>query len=839
MSRPPREDLLQSELSASLFDPGAAGAGLPSRARVVVVGAGVVGSSVAYHLVRLGVKDVLVLDRSTVAAGSSWHAAGLIANARASHALTELASYGVGLYSRLAEETGVDIGFNQCGAVSLARTIGRMDDLRFVATVGRHHGRAVDELSPGELADVWPLAVRDGLVGGYLHREDGTVNPGWAAVALAKGAHDGGATFREGVTVTRILDRDGRAAGVETDRGSVEADTVVLCGGLWSRDLAATAGVSLPLYAAEHVHVTTAPVEGVDHTVPVLRDFDGFFYARHYRGRLLVGAFEPNGRPRSMDSIGDDFAFGEFAADWEHFAPIRREAEERIPALAQTGYERFLCAPESFTPDTNFLLGETAELAGLFTACGMNSQGVIFGPGAGRALAEWIVAGAPTFDAAGVDCTRFARAQANRAYLHERTRAGLGRVFAMHWPHRQPVTARNVRRTPLYDRLAAAGACFGEANGWERANWYAPPGVTPEYRYSYGRQNWFAHAGAEHAAARERAALFDLSSFTKVEVAGAGACDLLQRACTQNVDVAVGRVVYTLLCNERGGIELDGTVARLGDDRFLVLTPGVRQHKTVSWLRRLAGPDAPLGIHDATSGFATLAVMGPASRALLQRISPDALDDDAFPWGRAREIEVGDAYALALRISFVGELGWELYVPTEYAVGVYDAIVAAGTDLRLAHAGYHALDSLRIEKGFRHLGHDIGPDDDPFQAGLGFAVCLSKEAGFVGRAALERLADTPPARRQVFVRLDDPEPVLIGGEPVLRDGVPVGRVTSGAYAYTLGSAAGLAFVAAGAAEDGPVMVTVAGREEAATFSTAPFYDPRGARMRGAAALAQA
>jgi glycine cleavage system aminomethyltransferase T/glycine/D-amino acid oxidase-like deaminating enzyme len=824
-----REDLLNAGLTATAFSSDARGGALPSRAQVVIVGGGILGASVAFHLVRAGVKDVLLLERASVSAGTSWHAAGLIANSRGSHAMTELASYGVGLYSRLEELTGIDIGFNQAGAISLARTADRVDELRYIASVGRHHGRVIEELSPAEVCEHWPLAEPAGMKAGFLHAQDGTVNPGWTALALAKGAHDGGAVVREGVEVTRILHERGRATGVETTTGVIEADTVVLCGGMWSRELAAAAGVSLPLYAAEHVHVTTTPVTGAHPDLPVLRDLDGYFYARHYRGRLLVGAFEPDGRPRTMESLGEDFAFGEFEPDWGHFEPVRRKAVERLPVLESLQYERFLCAPESFTPDGNFLLGETAELGGLFTACGMNSQGVIFGAGAGKALAEWIVEGAPTIDSAEVDCTRFARTQNNPRYLHTRTHESLGRVFAMHWPHLQPESARGVRRGPLYERLLAAGACMGEATGWERANWYAPPGMAAVYEYSYGRQNWFDAVAAEHAAARERVAMFDLSSFAKIEVAGAGACELLQRACTQNVDVATGRVVYTLFCNPRGGIELDGTVARLGEDRFLVLTPGVTQHKTVSWLRRLAGPGAPVGVHDATSGYATLAVMGPSSRELLSRISPADLSNEAFPWGRAREIEIGSASALALRISFVGELGWELYIPTEYAVGVYDELLAASAGLGLAHAGYHALDSLRIEKGFRHLGHDIGPADDPYQSGLSFAVKLEKD--FVGRAALARLAEETPSRRQVFIRLDDPEPILVGGEPIRRDGVPVGQLTSAAYGYTLGSATALGYVETAAAEDGPIAVEVAGRMEPAVLSTTPFYDPDSLRMR--------
>lgn len=828
------EDLLNSSLSAAQFRPEPTGP-LAARARIVIVGGGIVGTSIAYHLAKLGANDVLLLEQSVISAGSTWHAAGLIANTRASHFLTEIASYSVRTYGGLAAETGIDIGFDQCGALSISRTADRADELRYLANVGRLHGIDIRELDPSTLANVWPLAVPDGVTAVLHHVLDGTINPGWAAVAFGKSAHAAGVTIREGIGVARLVHDGRRVSGVETTTGElVEAETVVLAAGLWSRDLAAQAGVSLPLYAAEHLHVTTTPLHSLGESVPVLRDMDGYFYARQHRRGLMIGAFEPKGKPRSMESIGHSFAFGEFDEDWEHFDPIRKLAIERIPSLDAAKWARFLCAPESFTPDGNFLLGETAELAGLFTASGFNSQGLIFGAGAGKALAEWIVEGSPTMDIAAVDARRFASAQNNRQYLRKRTVESLGNVFAMHWPHLQPATARGVRRTPLHERIHAARAVFGEANGWERANWYAPADTDRRYRYSYGRQNWFEAVAREHQAARERAVVFDLSSFTKIDVSGPGALDVLQRACTQNVDVPVGRVVYTLLCNERGGIEVDATITRVEEDRFLVLAPGVTQHQTYQWLRRVAGRQAPVGIHDATSAYATLAVMGPASREVLGAITPDDLSDEGFPWGWSRTIEVADARALALRVSFIGELGWELYVPAEYAVNVYDAIVEAGRDVCLANAGYHALDSLRLEKGYRHLGHDIGPADDPFQAGLSFAVSFQKEGDFIGRAALEQLAQSPPVRKQSFLLLRDPEPVLVGGEGIFRDGAPIGRLTSAAYGHTLGGAVAIGYVTAEAFESGAVEVEMLnhGRVEA-MLSTRPLYDPRNERLKGA------
>ena len=833
------ESLLNDTMTATAFDPAAREGSLPRRADAIVVGAGVAGSSVAYHLAERGMTDVVVLERERVASGTSWHAAGLLARVRGSHPLTELATYGVDLYARLEAEAGVPIAFNPNGSLTLARTPGRMDEIAYTAAMARHHGITARIVAPDDVVSLWPLASTEALLGALHQPGDGTVNPGWAAYALAKAAHGRGVTFREGVRVLDILMSRGAVAGVRTERGAIASDTVVLCCGMWTRDLAATVGARVPLYAAEHVHVTTSPLEGAEPSLPILRDLDGYLYIRHYRGRLLVGAFEPNGVPRSMESIGPAFAFGEFDPDWDHFTPVRLNAEQRVPALKAARWERFLCAPESFTPDANFCLGETPELRGLFVAAGFNSQGIIYSPGAGRALAEWVIERAPTFDASEVDVARFAGFQSNRRYLHERTREGLGRLYALHWPYLQPSTARDVRRTPLYERLAAAGACFGETAGWERANWFAPAGADRAYRYSFGRQNWFEPVRLEHTAARSAVVLFDLSSFAKLDVRGPGALEALQRLCTANVDVPPGRIVYTLMLNVRGGIELDGTVTRLADDRFLVVTPTSTQRSALSRASRAADEaGATASVFDATSGLATIAVMGPRSRELLRRVSSDDLSSERHPWARAREIDVADASALALRVSFAGELGWELYVPTEFAVHVHDELVAAGDDLGLRHAGYHALDSLRAEKGYRHLGHDIGPGDDPVQARLEFTVALDKPGGFVGADAVRGAFERPPSRRQVFVKLDEAEPVLFGGESVARDGSVVGQVTSGAYGYTLGGAVGLGFVDAEtydavASEPGSTAgaVDVAGRLVPATLSATPFYDPSNERLR--------
>ena len=831
------ERLRDASYRAADFDPTAA-ADPPARARAVVVGGGIMGASVALHLARLGWTDTVVLERSRVASGTTWHAAGLMTRVRGTHMQTELASYSRDFYRDLAALSGVDAGYYPSGSLSVARTPERLTELRYALTLAHHHGLPARELAREEIAAVSPLLAVDDLAGGVLFEEDATVNPGWAAFATAKAAHDLGVRFAEGVRVTGfLLDRaaTGRARvkGVRTERGDLECEVVVLAAGLWTRDLALLAGARVPLHPAEHYWAQTEPVDGATRDLPIVRDLDGSIYVRHYRGGLIVGAFEPDGRPRTAASIPADFSFGEFAPDLEHFARPLARAGERMPALERARFAHYLCAPESFTPDGNFVLGETGEVAGLFVAAGMNSQGIILGPGAGRALAAWLDEGAPTVDATDVDVRRFAPAQNGAGYLFERTRESLGRLYAMHWPFLQPGTARGLRQVPLYGRLAAAGAVFGEAAGWERADWYAPPGERPEYEYSYGRQNWFAAVAEEHRAAREGVALFDLSSFAKLRVEGPDALATVQRVFSADLDRAPGRVMYTSLLNTRGGVELDATVTRLGERSFQIVTSATAQARAYHWLCRHADPGAV--VTDVTSGFGVLSVTGPRSRELLAGLTDADLSDRAFPFARAREIEVGWALALAVRISFTGELGWELYAPVESLPALYERLVEAGRPLGLRHAGYRALDGLRAEKGYIHWGHDAGPADTPYEAGLAMTLAMDKPGGFVGREALA--AGGPPRRRLVSILLADHEPQLYHGESVLRDGRVVGRVTSGAYGHTLGAAVGLAALVGDPAEvdevlaAGEVEVGIAGHVWPAHVAVRPFYDPDGHRLR--------
>jgi glycine cleavage system aminomethyltransferase T/glycine/D-amino acid oxidase-like deaminating enzyme len=808
---------------------------LPPRARVVVVGGGIVGSSVAYHLTKLGVSDVVVLERGVLTNGTTWHAAGLVSQARGSHALTELSRVNAPLYESLPAETGIETGLRRVGSMTVARTEGRQQESLRSVSMGRDFGIEAYPLTPAEVKERWPVANVDDVVGGIIFPTDGTVNPGDAARSLMKGATMGGARLVHGVAIDGFGIERGAVTSVSTGRGPVECETVVLAAGLWSGELARLAGASLPLYPAEHYWVMTEPAEGAEETFPFLRDLDGYFYVRHYRGGYLVGAFEPKGKPRAVRSISTE-GFEEFGPDWDHFAPVLANARERLPVLESVGFSHFLSAPESFTPDANFLLGPVPDVRGLHVACGFNSQGIIYGPGAGKALAEWIVEGHPTMDLADVDVARSGRWSNNRAWLHARTYESLGKLYAMHWPNLQPETARGVRRTPLYDRLKDANACFGEAAGWERANWFAPDGVEPVYGYAFGKQNWFDFAAEECRAAREEVALFDLSTYTKLLVQGPGALAGLERVCASEVDVPVGKIVYTTWCNERGGVEMDPTVTRLGDDRFLVVAPTATQTRTPMWLRAHLPADATIA--DVTSGYAVLAIMGPRARDLLGRLTEEDLGNDAFPFGTAKEIDAGWAKVWALRVSYVGELGWELFTPTEFADDLYDKVLAAGAELRLRHAGFHAMDALRIERGFRSWGHDVGQLDDPFAGGLGFTVSRAKSVDFLGHEALAALREAPRTRRLVSIRLGDPHAVLFHAESILRDGARVGHVTSGAWGYTLGGAVGLAWVHAdepvtdGWLAAAPLTVEIEERQiPVVQACVGGLYDPEGARVR--------
>ena len=811
---------------------------LPSHTRVVVIGGGIVGCSVAYHLAKRGCKDVLLLERRQLTCGTTWHAAGLVGQLRATRNLTRLAQYTTQLYEGLERETGQATGFRQVGSIAVAASAARFEELKRGASMARSFGLEVQILSPGAARERWPLLSTDGLVGAVFLPKDGRTNPVDTTQALARGARSAGVRIVENLKVTGIRSARGRVSGVATEAGEVRADAVVNCAGLWAREVGAWAGVSVPLHAAEHFYIVTQPIAGLAPDLPVLRDADARSYFKEDAGKLLVGWFEPEAKPWGWQGIPEDFAFEHLPADLGHIEPLFAAAMRRVPALESAGVQVFFNGPESFTPDDRYLLGEAPELRGLYVAAGFNSIGIQSAGGAGKVLADWILDGHPPFDLWDVDIRRCAPFQRNRRYLRERTVETLGLLYAMHWPYRQAESARGVRKSVLHDRLAAAGACFGEVAGYERANWFATAGAEPRYAYSYGRQNWFEHSAGEHRAVRERVGLFDQSSLAKFALSGPDAAAVLGRVCANEVDVPVGRIVYTQWLNERGGIEADLTVTREAEDAYLVVTSCATQTRDFSWLCRSIPAEARAVALDVSPAYAVLALMGPQSRELLATLTDADLSNAAFPFATSQVIDLGYARVRASRITYVGELGYELYIPTDFAQSVYDLIVGAGAAYGLRLAGYHALDSLRMERGYRHWGHDMSDEDTPLEAGLQFAVAWDKPGGFVGRETLVRQREAGVRRRLVALALERADLLLYHSEPIWRNGELVGAISSGAFGHTLGRSLGLGYVANGGAPvsaewitAGEYQVEIASERIPARVSLQPFFDPAGERVR--------
>jgi glycine cleavage system T protein len=811
---------------------------VPSSADVVIIGGGIVGCSVAYHLAQRGCRDVLLLERRQITCGTTWHAAGLVGQLRATHNLTRLAQYTTELYERLERETGQATGFMQTGSIAVASNEARFEELRRGASMARSFGLEVQILSPASARERWPLLAADDLVGAVFLPKDGRTNPVDTTQALAKGARRGGVTILENVKATAIRTVGGRVTAVETEQGEVRAAKVVNCAGMWAREVGGWANVSVPLHAAEHFYIVTQPISGLTPGLPVLRDADACSYFKEDAGKLLVGWFEPQAKPWGTAGIPDGFAFDQLPADLTHIEPLFASAMHRVPILESAGVQVFFNGPESFTPDDRYLLGEAPETRGLYVAAGFNSIGIQSAGGAGKVLADWIVDGHPPFDLWDVDIRRCMPFQRNRRYLHDRTVESLGLLYAMHWPFRQPETARGVRKSVLHDRLSAAGACFGEVAGFERANWFAPKGTEARYEYSYGRQNWFEASAAEHRAVREGVGLFDQSSFAKFVVKGADAASVLGRICANDVDVPVGRVVYTQWLNERGGIEADLTVTREAEDAYLIVTACASQTRDFSWLCRHLPEGARTVALDVSSAYAVLGLMGTRSRELLATLTDADLSTRAFPFGTSQVIDLGYARVRASRITYVGELGYELYIPTEFAQSVYDVIARAGGDFGLALAGYHAMNSLRMEKAYRHWGHDIGDEDTPLEAGLQFAVAWKKPGGFIGREALGEQRERGVRRLLVGLALERADRLLYHNEPIWRNGTLVGRITSGMYGHAVGASLGLGYVANGDAPvdsawiaSGNYEVEVAAERVPARISLRPFYDPASERVK--------
>ncbi len=810
---------------------------IPSHARVVIIGGGIIGCSTAYHLAELGWRDVVLLESGKLTSGSTFHAAGLVGQLRSNANVTQLLKYSVELYDRLEQETGQATGWKMSGCLRLACNHERLTDYKRQATTARSFGLDMEILNPQECQALWPIMDGSDVVGGCYMSSDGQANPSDITQALAIGARKGGVKIIEDSKVTGVTVKDGRACGISTEHGDISAEFVVNCGGQWAREIGAMAGVNVPLVSVEHQYMVTEQVEGLDRNMPTIRDPDRRIYFKEEVGGLVAGVYEPNPIAWAVDGIPKGFNFTLLESNWDHFEPAITQCLERVPALEKTGIKDLVNGPESFTPDGNFILGEAPEVDGFFVGAGFNAFGIASGGGAGKALAEWIVGGESSTDLWPVDIRRFGPHQRDVSVVRDRTLELYGKHYAMPWPYEEHLSARPLRVSQLYDRLKEQGACFGEKMGWERPNWFAPKGVEPVDEYSFGRQNWFPHVGDEHRAIRERVGLFDQSSFAKFEMRGSDAEKALSWICANNVAKPNGSIIYTQMLNKRGGIECDLTVARMDDDLYYIVTgTGFRAHD-FSWISRNIPADCDAKLVDITDEGFTLSLMGPHARDVLSAVTKDDVSHENFPFGQCHEIAIAGATVKALRITYVGELGWELHGNKENALAVYNALMQAGERFDIANAGYRAIESLRLEKGYRAWGSDIGPDHTPFEAGLGWAVKLKTNCDFIGRAALLERQEKPLPKLLACFTIDDPGVVLLGRETILRNGERVGWLSSGGWGYTLAQNIGFGYVrnASGVDRDyvlsGKYELEVATRRIACKVHLKPLFDPAMSRIK--------
>ena len=810
---------------------------LPSHAEVIVIGGGIIGCSTAYHLARDHKSNVILLEQNRLTSGSTWHAAGLVGQLRSSASITQVLKYSVELYKNLAKETGLETGWKMTGCLRLACNQDRWVEYKRLATTAQSFGMEMHLLTPKEVKAMWPLMEVSDLVGASFLPSDGQASPSDITQSLAKGARMHGAKLHEGVRVEGFEIDKGRVVAVKTNHGRVACEKVVNCGGQWARQLGALAGVSVPLQPVKHQYIITEKVQGLATDIATIRDPDRRTYFKEEVGGLVMGGYEPDPQAWTLGDVPDDFEFQLFEDDWNHFEQHMSEALARVPALETTGIKKMINGPESFTPDGNFILGAAPELANYYVGAGFNAFGIASGGGAGWVLAQWVASGEAPMDLWVVDIRRFSDLHKSRNWVSERTLEAYGKHYTIGFPHEEYLSGRPRIVSPLYDRLKGLNACFGSKLGWERPNWFAPRGSEAKDIYSMGRQNWFDAVGLEHEAVRERVGVFDQSSFAKYELKGRDAAEALSWICANDVARPPGRLTYTQMLNSKGGIECDLTVARLSDDHFYIVTgTGFRTHD-LAWIRDHIKPGLDARIEDVTEEWGTLSVMGPQSREVVDQITKADMSNEAFPFGHVREIEIAGHLLRALRVTYVGELGWELHMPIAATGDVFDALMEAGSAHGIAPAGYRALEALRLEKGYRAWGSDITPNDNPFQAGLGWAVKLRKNIDFMGRDACEKAEAAPLPKKLACFTTDDPSIVLLGRETILRNGQQVGYLTSGGYGYTLGKPIGYGYVRNGSGvdddyiRDGKYELVVAKDVVKARVHLEPLYDPMNAKVR--------
>ena len=815
---------------------------LPTHASVVIIGGGIIGCSIAYHLGLLGCKDVVLLERDELTSGTTWHAAGLMVTfGSLSETSTDMRIYGRDLYSKLEAETGLSTGFTPIGFIEAASNPDRLEEYRRVAAFNRYCGVDVHEISPAEIKELFPLARVDDLLAGFYVKEDGRVNPVDGTIALAKGARMHGVTILQKTPVTGLITKDGKVSGVRTQEGDIQAEVVVNCAGMWARQLGNFHGVNIPNQSTEHYYLITEELDNIPQNMPILEDPSHYGYYREEVGGLMIGLFEPKCAPWKLKTVPETFSFGEIEPDWDRMGPFLEKAMARVPITLELGIKKFFCGPESFTADLAPIIGEAPELKNYFVCAGLNSIGIIMGPGLGRMMAHWITDGDPGVDITGFNMDRLHTYQNNVEYRKHRTVESLGKVYKCHYPFQSMETARGAKKSAIYDRLKDKQAYFKEVSGWEGADWFAPEGRKAQIdKHSWVKEEWFDYWKAEHTAARENVILMDMSFMPKLMVQGRDSGKVLDFISTNDVNARTNRVTYTPWLNMRGTLEADLTVAKLGKEKFMVVVTDTMHRHAKTWLKRNIPQDAHCFVTDMTSAYSLITIQGPASRDLMQAVTDTDMSNDAFPYRHAEEIAIGYGRAICVRLTYVGELGYELYIPTEQTLHVYDTIVEAGKAFNLTHAGLKSLGSLRMEKGYRDYGHDMDNTDDPFEVGLGFCVKMNKPGGFIGKEACERKkAQGPLTRRLAQVKVLDPEPLLFHAEVITRNGEKAGYVRSGSYCWTLGGAVGLFMIETG--DNKPVdqayideakwEINIAGKTYPAEVSLKPLFDPDNAKIK--------
>ena len=812
---------------------------LPKHAQVVIIGAGIAGCSTAYHLTELGWKDVVLIDRKTISGGTTWHAAGLLTQLRNTKTTIEIARYGLELMPTLEKKTNHPTGFKKTGSISIAKTKGRMDELNKIAALGRAFDIEVHSMSPGEASKMWPLMETKDLIGALYIPNDAQIHPALATLAFAKQAKNNGAKIIENIKVNGIETTNNKVSKVLTESGDIECEYVVNSAGMWANRIGEMCNVKIPLHAAEHMFLVTNQLD-IPEDLPCLRDPDEQIYFRHdpeQTGGILMGGFEKNAKPLVQSDLPENYHFGLLEPDWNHFKVFWESATSRVPKMKEVGINRLYVSAESFTPDNNYILGESPEVRNFFVAAGLNSNGIAGGPAVGKITAEWIVNGHPTSDVVDADIKRFSSFSNNAKYLYDRTKENVGTLYGMHWPHLQPKTASTIRHSPIHSEVKKLGACFGVMSGWERANWFAPKGVKPEYEYSYQRQNWFKFSENEHNTVRNQSGLFDQSSFAKFLLQGNDAESVLQRICANQMNVPIGKIVYTAMLNSRGGIESDVTITKLSETSFMIITgPGVSS-RDFYWIESHINENEHAILTDVTSSYGVLSLMGPKSRKILEKLTPNNVSNETFPYMTSQQIEIGYAKIIASRVTYVGELGWELYIPAEFMKSILPIFLEEGKSQGMCLAGYHALDSLRVEKAYRSWGHDITYLDTPIEAGLNFAVSMDKDT-FIGKQALiEQKKNKVRQKRLAVFILRDSEPLLLGDEPIFRNGKLVGIITSGNFGHSIGKSVGLGYIENESGvnieflQTGDFEIQIGLKKYAVDVQFKPAYDPKNEKVK--------